>query len=137
MATLPNSPANLTQGVTFEEQPSLTWYVDPVSRQVKGTADGLQAVAQTVEIILSVERFLWQIYGPDFGMQWQGLIGKDPGYVASELQRRVLDAFSVDSRINGISEFSHSVEGDTMTVSMTVDTVYGPTAQTVELKLNA
>ena len=53
----------------------------------------------------------WQIYGPDFGMQWQGLIGKDPGYVASELQRRVLDAFSVDSRINGISEFSHSVEG--------------------------
>ena len=66
-----------------------------------------------------------------------GLIGKDPGYVASELQRRVLDAFSVDSRINGISEFSHSVEGDTMTVSMTVDTVYGPTAQTVEVKLNA
>ena len=54
MATLPTGGTAISQGVTFEEQPSLTWYVDPVSRQIKGTTDGLQAVAQAVEIILNV-----------------------------------------------------------------------------------
>lgn len=137
MATLPTGGTAISQGVTFEEQPSLTWYVDPVSRQIKGTTDGLKAVAQAVEIILNVERFYWQIYTPNFGMQWRGLIGEDPGYVAAELQRRILDAFSVDKRITGIQDFKYSVEGDTMTVSMTVTTVYGNTAQTVEVNLNA
>ena len=57
--------------------------------------------------------------------------------MAAELQRRILDAFSVDKRITGIQDFKYSVEGDTMTVSMTVTTVYGNTAQTVEVNLNA
>ena len=137
MATLPQSAIDLNQPIIFEDQPSLTWYVDPVSRQIKGTTDGLKAVTQAVEIILNVERFYWQIYTPNFGMQWSGLIGQDPGYVASELRRRVLDAFSVDNRITGIQDFQYSVIGDTMTVSMTVTTVYGNTAQTVEVNLNA
>ena len=40
---------------------------------------GLAAVRQAVEIILSVERFRWQVYRPYSGMQWEGLIGQDPG----------------------------------------------------------
>lgn len=135
MATLPQSNVDLSQGVTFEEQPSLTWYVDPTSKRIVGTTDGLKAVAQTVEIILNTERFYWQIYGPDFGMQWRGLIGQDPGYVASELRRRILDAFSVDNRITGIQDFSYSANGNSLTVTMIVTTVYGNTAQTVEVNL--
>ena len=72
------NPTDLQAGVTFEQQPSLTWYVDPHTRRIRGTADGLQAVTQAVEIMLTTERFYWQIYGPDFGMQWQDLIGQDP-----------------------------------------------------------
>lgn len=135
MPTLPQNSVTLQPDIKFTQQPTLTWYVDPSTRRIRGTADGLQAITQTVEIILNVERFYWQIYGPDFGMQWRGLIGQDPGYVAAEMQRRILDAFSIDARILGIDNFSYSVSGNVLTASMTVRTVYGDTAQTVEVDI--
>lgn len=135
MPTLPQNSVTLQPDIEFAQQPTLTWYVDPSTRRIRGTADGLQAITQTVEIILNVERFYWQIYSPNFGMQWRGLIGKDPGYVAAEMQRRILDAFSVDARILGISNFKYSVSGGALTASMTVRTVYGDTEQTVEVDI--
>lgn len=135
MATLPESNINISNGVVFENYPSFTFYADPITRRITGMADGYKAVKQTIEIILNVERFRWQIYSPYFGMQWQGLIGSNPGYVASELQRRMLDAFSVDNRITGISDFKYTVDGDKFTATLTVNTVYGDVAQSVEVNL--
>lgn len=135
MATLPESNINISNGVVFENYPSLTFYADPITRRITGMADGYKAVKQTVEIILNVERFRWQIYSPYFGMQWQRLIGSNPGYVASELQRRMLDAFSVDNRITGISDFKYTVDGDKFTATLTVNTVYGDVAQSVEVNI--
>ena len=90
MAVLPQvGAADITAGVTFEQQPSLSWYINKETNRIEGTADGWAAVQQAVQIILNVERFRWQIYRPYSGMQWAGLVGQDPGYVASELQRRM------------------------------------------------
>lgn len=135
MATLPTSKRDLSAGVRFEEQPSRTWYLNKETNRLQGECDGLEAVRQAVEIILNVERFRWQIYSPYSGMQWEGLIGQDPGYVASELQRRIRDALSVDSRVTGLSDFSYSVSGNALTASLTVNTVYGDTQTTVEVTL--
>ncbi|UQT47367.1 DUF2634 domain-containing protein [Flavonifractor plautii] len=66
-----------------------------------GECDGWYSVRQAVEVILNVERFRWQIYSPYSGMQWDGLIGQDPGYVASELQRRITEALKMDDRVRG------------------------------------
>lgn len=133
---LPQNTIDLANGVTFVQQPSLTWYVNKTTNQIQGTIDGAEAVAQAVDIILNVERFRWQIYSPNSGMDWAGLIGQDPGYVASELQRRITDALSVDDRIRGISNFSYSVEGNILSASFTVNTVYGPKQTTVEVNLS-
>nr|DAU66717.1 MAG TPA: Protein of unknown function (DUF2634) [Caudoviricetes sp.] len=135
MATLPESNINITNGVVFEQSPTKTFYVDPITNQISGMCDGYTAIKQTIEIILNVERFKWQIYSPFFGMQWEGLIGEYPGFVASELQRRIIDAFSVDSRITGISDFSYSINGDILTASLTVNTVYGGVTENVEVNL--
>ena len=133
MATLPegNLPA-----VQFESQPTLTWYINKEKNRIEGTAEGLAAVRQAVEIILNVERFRWQIYRPYSGMEWDGLIGRDPGYVASELQRRIREALMMDDRVRGISGFSYSVDGDILTASLTVNTVYGDTQTTVEVEFS-
>ena len=133
MAVLPESNIKLSNGVVFVQQPSLTWHIDKNTNRIQGEIDGAEAVAQAVDIILNVERFRWQIYSPNSGMQWDGLIGQDPGYVASELQRRITDALSVDNRIRGISDFSYSVSGNSLTVSFTVDTVYGSKQTTMEV----
>ena len=68
-------------------------------------------------------------------MQWEGLIGEAYGFVASELKSRLLDAFSVDVRITGINDFTYSVDKDVMTVSLTVNTVYGNIKKEMEVRL--
>lgn len=89
-----------------------------------------------MEVILNMERFRWQIYSPYSGMQWDGLIGQDPGYVASELQRRITEALKMDDRVRGISGFTYAVEGDMLRASLTVSTVYGEMQTSVEVTLN-
>lgn len=134
MPTLPTG-GSLVNGVQFEQQPDLTWGIDKASNRINGSVNGLAAVRQAVEIILNVERFRWQIYRSYSGMQWDGLIGQDPGYVASELQRRMREALTMDDRVRDISDFSYTVSGDTLTASMTVNTVYGDTQTDVEVNL--
>ena len=136
MPTLSEGNGIDIQNVVFESQPDLTWWRDPDTNRIAGTADGHKAVAQAVEVMLLVERFRWQIYKPFFGMQWEGLLGQNPGYVAAELQRRIREAVAIDDRVTGISGFSYTLSGDTMTAQVTVNTVYGPLNQTVEVTLS-
>lgn len=125
MAVLPVSSVNISGGVTFENQPSLSWLINKETNRIEGTADGLQAVRQAAEIILNVERYRWQIYRPYSGMEWTGLIGQDSGYVGAELQRRLVDALTVDDRITGISDYKYTVDGQKLRATFRVDTVYG------------
>ena len=85
MATLPASDLDLSQGVVFREKPSLTWIADPVTKRLRGRGDGWEAVRQAVEVIVHVERFRWQIYSPNFGTDFDGLLGNEAGFAASEL----------------------------------------------------
>lgn len=135
MPTLPTSSIDISAGVTFQQQPSRTWYINRENRRIQGEVDGLAAVRQAVEIILNVERFRWQIYRPYSGMQWEGLIGQDPGYVASELQRRITAALTMDDRVRGISDFTYSVKREVLTATLTVSTVYGDVQTSVEVNI--
>lgn len=125
MSVLPESSLPLEGSVEVVSHPSLTWYIDRKTGRIAGTCDGYDAVKQAVEIILNVERYRWQIYQPTSGMQWEGLIGQDTGYVASELQRRLQDALLADDRVTGLDNYTYSATGQTMTVSFTVRTIYG------------
>ena len=135
MAVLPTSSINITGGVNFQNQPSLSWYINKETNRIEGTVDGQAAVRQAVEIILNVERFRWQIYRPYSGMEWDGLIGQDPGYVGAELQRRVVDALTVDDRVTSISDYDYTVDGSSLSAVFTVNTVYGSIAESVEVPL--
>ena len=99
------------------------------------TVTGREAVRQAVEIILHVERFRWQIYKPYSGMEWEGLIGQDPGYVGAELQRRLVDALTIDDRVTGISNYEYTVDGNSLYATFTVDTVYGSFDESQEVTL--
>ena len=135
MAVLPTSSINITGGVNFQNQPSLSWYINKETNRIEGTVNGQAAVRQAVEIILNVERFRWQIYRPYSGMEWDGLIGQDPGYVGAELQRRVINALTVDDRVTGISDYDYTVDGSSLSAGFTVNTVYGSLAESVEVPL--
>ena len=132
---LPQSQIELSNGVVFQDQPSLTWIADPVTNRLRGRGDNWEAVRQAVEVIVNVERFKWQIYTPNFGTDYDGLLGTEPGYAASELQRRLEDAFLPDSRILGIKDFTWSFSGVSLSASFTVRTVFGDVESGLEVNL--
>lgn len=126
MAVLPTGGTlDLSGSVEYVSQPSKTWRIDPATHRLSGTCDGLEAVRQAVNIILNVERYRWQIFQPSSGMEWEGLLGQDAGFVAAELQRRVTEALMMDDRVTGIENFAYSVEGQSLSASFTVTTIYG------------
>lgn len=133
MATLPQSDISMSAGVVFEQKPSRTWRIDKQTNRIRGETEGREAVQQAVDILLNVERFRHQIFQPYSGMEWDGLIGQDPGYAAAELQRRVTEALTMDDRIRGISDFRYTVQGQNLTATFTVDTVYGAIQSEVTL----
>ena len=133
MATLPTSKIDISGELRAERQPSRTWRI--VDNRICGETDGWESVRQAVEIILNVERFRWQIYTPYSGMQWRGLIGQNPGYVTAELQRRFRESLTMDDRVKGISKFGYTVDVDTLSCSVTVNTIYGDVEASVEVNI--
>ena len=111
--------------IQITSRPSRTWIIDRNTMQVGYMDEGLEAVRQAVEIALNVERFQWQIYNTNFGNELEELVGDDADYIQSELPRMVNDALSVDDRVIDTADYVFSVNGDSMTVSFTVNTVYG------------
>ena len=46
---LPKSNIDLTNGIVFQDQPSLTWIADPVTNRLRGRGGGWEAIRQAVE----------------------------------------------------------------------------------------
>lgn len=127
MATLPQGNGPISAGVEYRQLPSLTWSINKETNRIEGTTDRLSAVSQAADIIINTERFEWQIYKAFSGVRLNDLLGLESDFVAAELQRRIREALSMDDRISGISDYTATVDGDTMTVSFRVLTVYGVT----------
>ena len=133
MATLPESAGFGTE-LVLASQPSLTWLIDKEQNQVSRMDEGLEAVRQSVEIALSVERFRWQIYSTNYGAELDDLIGEDEAYIVSELPRLIEEALSTDDRIRAVDNFSFSrTDGNSMTVTFAVHTVFGDISEVMQI----
>ena len=132
MATLPDS-IGFDTNIEVVSQPSKTWIIDRETMQVKCMDETLESVRQAVEIALNTDRFRWQIYNSNFGAEVSTLIGDDVDYIKSELPRMIEDALSPDTRVIGIDNYVFTVNGDTMTVSFDVHTVFGEFTEEVSI----
>ena len=135
MATLPSEMLSipLDANIYHTSQPGLTWNIDRRSMRIVGTCDNYDAVRQAVEIILFTDRYKWGIYLPSSGVEYDTLIGRNLGYVAVELKRRITEALKMDERVEGISNYTYTFKGDELTVSFIVNTIYGQFPQEVSL----
>ena len=135
MAILPDDPFILDGDISIQDEPGLTWYIDKETKRIVGEVDGYAAVRQAVEIILRTDRYWWQIYSPSSGVYYKNLVGQDAGYVAMELQRRILEALLMDSRMTGLSNYAFTHTGDVLDISFVVNTVYGDVQQSMEVPI--
>lgn len=86
--------------------------------------DGLEALKQTVETILSVERYKFPIYSWNYGIELDSLIGKSYNYVITETRRRIEEALEMDDRIETVDNFEfEKIDKNTISVSFVVNSV--------------
>lgn len=112
--------------IEIETEPSLNYKMLPDDDAVIGTVDGLSAMRQVIYKILNTERFVYNIYSRDYGIELSDLFGEPYSYVCPELQDRITEALIQDDRIESVSgfEFSSPKRG-VVTAEFTVHTVFG------------
>lgn len=123
---IPSTVGFLDQDFEIEEQPTKVYMIDLNGNTIRGFTDGLEAMKQTVFRILNTERYVFIIYPWWYGIETVDLYGMPVTYVCPELERRIEEALSMDSRITSVTDFEHdlSVKGVVHT-SFTVHTIYG------------
>ena len=112
--------------------PTKTYKV--VNGRIAGYVDGLPAMCQAIEKLLSTERFEWGIYSDNYGVELDNLIGESFDLVKSEISRVISNALLADDRITAVENFEiQQEEGDTLYITLVVSTVYGDIATSKEV----
>lgn len=107
------------------ENADKTYKIDFSKKRITNTIDGIEALKQTIYCILNTERYENIIYSWNYGSEFNDLIGKDKDFILGDLKRRIIDALSVDERIDDVNDFKFSTNKESMTVNFIVKTVYG------------
>lgn len=93
--------------------------------RISGYTDDLDAIIQTIRLILSTERYKYLIYSWDYGVELVDLIGQPMPYVMSEIPRRITEALVQDDRIEDVKDFEFETNGKKLHVTFTVVSTIG------------
>lgn len=115
----------------IESDPSLTYAMriadsDKGRNAFVGRADDEAAIRQAVLKILNTERYEYEIYSWDYGIELQDLFGQPMAYCMSEIKDRVTEALTADDRIESVDNFTVERVGKrALHVTFTVTTEQG------------
>ena len=113
-----------------ESDPSLTYQMQTIDDETTednlfvGKIDEEDAVKQAILKILNTERFEYEIYSEEYGIELQDLFGESMIYCMAELPSRIEDALLSDDRIESVSDFDvEQIDSRSIHVSFTVTLV--------------
>lgn len=99
----------------FEEEtePSLTYAMKLTDEENEedsfvGKVDDVAAIEQAILKLIHTERYEYEIYSWDYGIELNDLIGQPIPYVMSEVKQRITDAVTADDRIESVEDFEIS-----------------------------
>ncbi len=101
---------DLNTDFEIETEPSLT-YAMKISQEISedsifvGRIDDVKAIEQAIIKIINTERYDYEIYSWDYGIELKDLFGKQIPYVMSEIKQRITDAVLADDRIEAVEDF--------------------------------
>ncbi len=122
---IPSVNGFLEDDFEIEEQPSKTYMMRKDDNMIRGYCDSLEAMKQAIYKIINSERYQYIIYSWDYGIETEDLFGEPVTYVCPELKRRIIEALTQDSRIQGVDAFSFDISKGKVGVSFTVNTIFG------------
>lgn len=96
---------------------------------------GIEAVKQWLTIALAIDRYKYTQYSWENGSELSTLIGQgyEKDYVDSEVERMISEVAELNDDITDVSDFSITFEGDRLTISFKMSTVYGEEDMTVNV----
>ncbi|MCC8013773.1 MAG: DUF2634 domain-containing protein [Eubacterium sp.] len=102
-----------------EDIPSYTYKLDDT--RVRGYVDGREAVKQAVYKILMTERYKYIIYGFNYGVELDKVIGRGKSEAKAMLPEIIRSALCCDSRISEVNSFEFTdIDKESLLVKFTV-----------------
>ncbi len=125
------------QDLTITEQPTKTYKMDlDTGVSVRGYTDEQEAMKQAIYKILNTERYKYVMYSWNYGVELEDLFGEPVTYVVPELERRITEALTQDSRIQEVTDFEFDTsQRGTVHVTFVANTKYGEIAAETEVNI--
>lgn len=104
---LPSSYLNVDiKDIEPRERISKTWKLDhKKNRVITQFIDGVEALAQDIWAMLTVEKKGYEIHTDNYGSRFPELYGRSTEVIKSRLESYVRETLTQDERITGISNF--------------------------------
>lgn len=112
-----------------EQEKTQTFRIDLTKNIIVGKIDGLEALKQSIYLMLNIEADQHIIYPWDYGITTIDLIGKPNHYVMAIIPERIRETLLKDNRIVDVSDFEFDVHKNKVGVKFTVSTIYGDFAE--------
>lgn len=109
----------------YAEPTSRTYKLNINKETISGYIDEREAMRQAIYLILNIERYDYLIYSWNYGIELKDLFGQPTFYVMAELERRITEALTADSRITGVDNFEITREGKKVHARFIVHTIFG------------
>lgn len=99
-----------------------------------GFIDERDALLQYISKALLTARDYYGIYTQDYGSEIAELIGDDvtQAYLDSEIPRMVREALEIDDRVISVGNVEVELKGDSVYITLSVNSVYGEIETAVE-----
>lgn len=105
--------------------PNGTWYIDFGRNLVASNITDLEAVHQAAILILATERYEFNIYSDQYGVELMDLFGENQQYAMSEIKRRIKEALTQDDRILSVDNFEFARSKRGLAVTFTINANVG------------
>ena len=123
---IPLSGTNINGNIIVEKQPSLSYKMRLEKERIERNVDGIEAVKQMIYKTLMTDRYRFEIYDWNYGVELDDLLGKPKEFVKAELPRRIEDALIIDDRVEEVTDFEFTdIDKTTLAVKFTVKTIFG------------
>lgn len=129
MALIPQMENPIDYTTDVDTIPSKTYKLiikEDKNDRIIGYIDNLEAVKQAIYHILSVERYSYDIYSDNYGIELEQYTGRGIDYLKATIENTLQEALLIDLRIiNVIVTDIITLQKDSVQVKFNVTSIYG------------
>lgn len=125
MGLIPEQEIDLEQDVELTTYPTKTYNMELEDGRIRGFSDDLESMKQVIFLALNTERSTYLAFSSNYGIELSDLFDMPMSFVMAELERRITEALTWDSRIESVDNFAFEVNGRSVHVTFTVHTNFG------------